>query len=83
MTTRQAKAKSWFRVKRYGYGAGLPIAWEGWALLLCFIAGAILSALLLPWLASLTVMAVLTPALLLVARRRSDAEWRWRDGSEP
>ena len=23
--------KPWFRVKRYGVGAGLPCSWEGWA----------------------------------------------------
>jgi hypothetical protein len=23
--------KPWFRVKRYGFGAGLPCSWEGWA----------------------------------------------------
>lgn len=25
--------KAWFAPKRYGYGSGLPIAWQGWALL--------------------------------------------------
>ena len=25
--------KPWFAQKRYGYGAGLPIAWQGWAVL--------------------------------------------------
>ena len=25
---------AWFAPKRYGFGAGLPIAWQGWALLL-------------------------------------------------
>ena len=23
---------SWFAPKRYGYGAGAPISWQGWAL---------------------------------------------------
>ena len=23
----------WFAPKRYGYGAGLPIAWQGWAVI--------------------------------------------------
>ena len=23
--------KPWFAPKRFGYGAGLPIAWQGWA----------------------------------------------------
>lgn len=24
---------AWFAPKRYGYGTGLPIAWQGWTLL--------------------------------------------------
>ena len=23
----------WFAAKRYGYGSGLPIAWQGWAVI--------------------------------------------------
>ena len=30
--------RPWFRPKKRGYGAGLPIAWQGWALLLAHIA---------------------------------------------
>ena len=26
----------WFAPKRYGYGSGLPISWQGWAVLLGF-----------------------------------------------
>ena len=28
----------WFAPKRLGYGAGWPIAWQGWVLLLAYIA---------------------------------------------
>jgi hypothetical protein len=28
----------WFAPKRYGYGAGLPISWQGWALTIAFLA---------------------------------------------
>lgn len=28
----------WFAPKRYGYGAGLPISWHGWALTIGFLA---------------------------------------------
>ena len=28
----------WFAPKRYGYGAGLPISWQGWAVTVAFIA---------------------------------------------
>ncbi len=28
----------WFAPKRYGYGAGLPIAWQGWVLTIGYLA---------------------------------------------
>ena len=27
------KPRYWFRAKRYGWGWGLPLTWEGWAVL--------------------------------------------------
>ena len=29
----------WFAAKRYGLGSSLPISWQGWVVLLVFIAG--------------------------------------------
>jgi len=37
----------WFAPKTYGYGAGLPIKWQGWALLLGYTALMAASSLLL------------------------------------
>ncbi len=28
----------WFAVKRYGYGWGLPVRWQGWAVLAAYLA---------------------------------------------
>ena len=28
----------WFAPKRYGFGAGAPISWQGWALTLAYVA---------------------------------------------
>lgn len=74
------KGPPWFRVKRYGYGVGLPIAWQGWLVLIAYIAAAVVSALLLPAFAALALLTFLTPVLLLVVYLRSDADWRWRNG---
>jgi len=30
--------KIWFRAKRYGYGWGLPCAWQGWVVMVGYIA---------------------------------------------
>lgn len=29
----------WFGAKRYGYGWGLPITWEGWVILVLWVIG--------------------------------------------
>jgi hypothetical protein len=34
--------KYWFRAKRYGWGWGLPITWQGWAVLGLWFAALIL-----------------------------------------
>ncbi len=73
--------EAWFPVKRYGYGVGLPIAWQGWLTLVLYLAVTCLSGLLLSKLTTLVILAVLTPIVLLIAYFRSDDEWRWRDGT--
>ncbi|WP_437341311.1 hypothetical protein, partial [Burkholderia pseudomultivorans] len=40
--------KIWFPAKRYGWGWGLPVAWQGWVVLLVFVLGIIASAWLAP-----------------------------------
>lgn len=72
----------WFRVKRYGYGAGLPCRWQGWAVLAAFLAVAVGSGALNAQhpLAHLAVILAATAALIAVAWRKSDAPWKWRWG---
>ncbi len=83
--------KPWFRAKRYGYGAGLPIAWQGRALLGGFIAAflALMMALtrLIQQGSGLAVLpvAAMIAVLVLFARtcqQRSDRDWRWRWGND-
>jgi hypothetical protein len=72
----------WFAAKRYGYGAGLPIAWQGWVLL-----GAYMAILgLAVWLLANVPIALFAVAisatflLLLIAARTTRGGWRWRWG---
>jgi hypothetical protein len=37
MTYRFMEKGSWFRAKRYGYGAGLPFKWQGWAVMALYL----------------------------------------------
>jgi len=74
----------WFAPKRYGYGAGLPISWQGWALTLGFVAITILIALNFAR-RPLQLVAILVPITLLfivICARTTRGGWRWRWGDE-
>ena len=78
-------AKPWFAAKRYGYGAGLPIAWQGWALLAAYVAlVAGLDELLVPAQAPLFLLLVAfaTGLLMWISARRTRGGWRWRWGDD-
>lgn len=80
--------KPWFRPKTIGYGAGLPIGWEGWALILSYMAAMIGLALLAETSAGtrlmglIVVMILITAILLVVAKARTEGGWRWRSGDD-
>ena len=89
-STRSA-AKAWFAPKSHGYGSGLPIAWQGWALL-----GSYLAVMLVPlfWLPGtgtelpvrltvyLAIATLATVAVTIIARRTTRGGWRWRWGED-
>ena len=72
--------KPWFAPKRYGYGAGMPITWQGWALLALFFAILTLANIFLDH--GARTAAILTAAVLLavVAAFKTNGGWRWRWG---
>jgi len=75
--------KPWFAQKRYGYGAGLPIAWQGWALLAAYVALlAGLGEVLVPAQTALFILLVAfaTALLIWISARRTRGGWRWRWG---
>jgi hypothetical protein len=76
--------KAWFAPKRYGYGSGLPIAWQGWAALLGYIALVCAAALLIrySWLAYAGIVAAATAAFVILCARKTSGGWRWRWGDE-
>ncbi|MEG3154104.1 hypothetical protein [Sphingomonas sp. RB1R13] len=74
----------WFAPKRYGYGAGLPIAWQGWLVMALFMAVTIAAAILFAD-RPLVLAAVLVPAVILLVilcARTTRGGWRWRWGGE-
>lgn len=76
--------KAWFAPKQFGYGAGLPIAWQGWVVMLSHIAAIIAVNRLLharPAVMVLcTIIAALLPIPLYAAKTRGG--WKWRSGRE-
>ena len=72
----------WFAPKRYGYGSSLPIAWQGWAVTLGFIAITIGSAFCFAE-RPIVMFAILVPAtvaLMVITARTTKGGWRWRWG---
>jgi hypothetical protein len=75
----------WFAPKRFGYGAGLPIAWQGWALLAAYLGAILLAAKLLQPLhpaLMVTVVTVIALAPMPLIARRTRGGWKWRNGRE-
>lgn len=72
---------AWFAPKAFGYGSGLPIRWQGWALVAAHIAlilpGVVLlqrqPAALIAWVQ----LTALLPMPLYAARTRGGWHWRW------
>jgi hypothetical protein len=74
----------WFAPKRYGYGASLPISWQGWVLTLAFVGIIMLAGVLLksrPW----QLIAVAIPVsvtFMVICAKTTRGGWRWRWGEE-
>ena len=76
-------SKPWFRQKSFGYGAGLPIAWQGWLVVAIHVAVIVGGALLLQSQPAATIawalLAGLVPLPLYAAKTRGGWKWRWPD----
>ena len=73
----------WFAPKRYGYGAGLPISWQGWALTIGFVALVIGARRCCFSDHPLQLVAALAPfiiAFIVICARTTRGGWRWRWG---
>ena len=74
----------WFAPKRYGVGAGMPIAWQGWAVLAAF--ALVLGRALLEYGPDdgrrVVMMVSAIGALIVIAAMTTRGRWRWRRGDE-
>jgi hypothetical protein len=74
----------WFAPKRYGYGSGRPISWQGWALTIAFVAYALAVT---AWfrdrmLVAAALMVPVTAAFITVVAKTTRGGWRWRWGDD-
>ena len=74
----------WFAPKRYGYGAGLPVSWQGWAVILAYVAiiAAVTTAFRARPLVIIAIAVPVTAVLIVVCARTTRGGWRWRWGGE-
>ncbi|MGB5077885.1 MAG: hypothetical protein WBO17_10435 [Sphingorhabdus sp.] len=76
----------WFRTRRYGYGAGLPFKWQGWAtvgLYLLALAGiGLLSkqGSAFPRAMAFALFLGTTALFIAICRHRTEGGWKWRWG---
>jgi hypothetical protein len=72
----------WFRAKRYGYGAGLPMAWQGWVLTAAHLAAIAVVAYALKdsLFAMVPLLMIVTFAPLSIYKGRTEGGWKWRNG---
>ncbi|MDE2411787.1 MAG: hypothetical protein KGM18_08455 [Sphingomonadales bacterium] len=72
---------AWFAPKSFGYGAGLPIRWQGWAFLLGHVGVIMLGVLLFHRNQTATIawvmLIALLPMPLYAAKTRGGWHWRW------
>jgi len=79
-----SEGPEWFAPKRYGYGAGLPISWQGWVVIAVYVGIVGLASRFLPSRPAviLGVLVPVTAVLIAITARTTRGGWRWRWGGE-
>jgi hypothetical protein len=76
------ESKYWFRAKRHGWGWGLPMTWQGWGVLLVYVALVLGGIPLIQAskgdLVYVVYLCILTAVLVVICRLKGEpARWRW------
>ena len=74
----------WFAPKRYGWGPGLPIRWQGWALTFAYLLTVIGLTLAVGNRPAAMIAAAIPPtvAFIVISCRTTRGGCRWRWGEE-
>ncbi|MCY0873284.1 MAG: hypothetical protein OWQ56_11435, partial [Acidithiobacillus caldus] len=76
----EEEQKYWFPAKRYGWGWGLPITWQGWLTLVVFILMTVISIYLIRshiFAGDILLILSLAVFLWIVAWKGEPPTWRW------
>ena len=75
------KDEAWFRMKRYGYGWGLPTRWQGWLVLGIYVCALFIAGLWFDRSRPLTFntsVIILTVLLIAICAWKGERpRWRW------
>jgi hypothetical protein len=77
--------KYWFPAKRYGWGWGLPATWQGWVVLITYLAlmlGGLAVMHPVATDATYTLYACVVTAVFLVVVWRTGEPPQWRSGTQ-
>lgn len=88
-----AKPRFWFPAKAYGWGWGIPCAWQGWVVLVAYLGSVAIGSFLLlgrPGLQSMVIASASLVFLGICWLRGEPPRWRWgrkgdgaKRGAEP
>lgn len=71
----------WFPAKRYGWGWGPPVTWQGWVVMIVWIAVLTLGASVLAgrhWIAFAAFMVIMVAILIAICYAKGEPpHWRW------
>ena len=85
MTMDNVKHRYWFPAKRYGWGWGLPVAWQGWIVLVIWLAIVVPGALLAlsqSWAFFYVFLVVMAGILIAICYAKGEPpRWRWGGGA--
>jgi hypothetical protein len=73
----------WFHAKRYGWGWGMPATWEGWAVLIAWLAaitavGIFVAPRSILWF-YVSVIGLVAALVVICWRTGEPPRWRWGD----
>jgi hypothetical protein len=74
--------KPWFAAKRFGIGAGVPIAWQGWVAIAAFLTAFLASTALAPVHLKFWLAIILIVAFTVITAAKTKGGWRWRWGGK-